>query len=157
MAIGALPVRSCSPQYFGPKNTGEDCELADKKKNDNRVVHDLLLYRPAAGVNVGVAIGVIVPVPRDAAAQNCSQSTIEQQVTRRFPPPWSSRKRGRPACANNDQEGISDTHARQIQRLDLWGGVAVPLPSGGISSEAASSSTFGGPARGVAGIGFQPG
>jgi hypothetical protein len=48
MAIGALPVRSCSPQYFGPKNTGEDCELADKKKNDNRVVYDLLLYRPAA-------------------------------------------------------------------------------------------------------------
>jgi len=34
------------PQYFGPKNTGEDCELADKKKNDNRVLHDLLLYRP---------------------------------------------------------------------------------------------------------------
>jgi hypothetical protein len=31
------------------------------------------------------------------------------------------------------------------------------LPSGGISSEAASSSTFGGPARGVTGIGFQPG
>jgi hypothetical protein len=28
------------PQYFGPKNTGEDCELADKKKNDNRVLHD---------------------------------------------------------------------------------------------------------------------
>jgi hypothetical protein len=46
MAIGALPVRSCLPQYFGPKNTGEDCELADKKKNDNRVLHDLLLYRP---------------------------------------------------------------------------------------------------------------
>jgi hypothetical protein len=102
---------------------------------------------------VGIAIGVIVPVPRGAAAQNCSQS----KVTRRFPPPWSSRKRGRLACANNDQEGISDTHARQIQRLDLWGGVAVSLPSGGISSEAASSSTFGGPARGVAGIAFQPG
>ena len=33
---------------------------------------------------VGIAIGVIVPVPRGAAAQNCSQSTIEQQVTRRF-------------------------------------------------------------------------
>ena len=78
MAIGALPARSCLPQYFGPKNTGEDCELADKKKNDNRVVHDLLLYRPAA-VSTGVAIGVIVPVPRGAAAQNCSQSTIEQQ------------------------------------------------------------------------------
>jgi hypothetical protein len=43
MAIGALPDRSCLPQYFGPKNTGEDCELADKKKNDNRVLHDLLL------------------------------------------------------------------------------------------------------------------
>jgi len=40
MAIGALPVRSCSPQYFGPKNTGEDCELADKKKNNNLVLHD---------------------------------------------------------------------------------------------------------------------
>jgi hypothetical protein len=49
MAIGALPVRSCSPQYFGPKNTGEDCELADKKKNDNRVLHDLALR----GVDVG--------------------------------------------------------------------------------------------------------
>jgi len=35
MAIGALPVRSCLPQYFGPKNTGEDCELPDKKKNYN--------------------------------------------------------------------------------------------------------------------------
>jgi len=43
MAIGALPVRSCSSQYFGPKNTGKDCELADKKKSDNRVLHDLLL------------------------------------------------------------------------------------------------------------------
>jgi hypothetical protein len=50
MAIGALPVRSCLPQYFGPKNTGEDCELADKKKNDNRVLHDLLLYRPDVGI-----------------------------------------------------------------------------------------------------------
>ena len=89
MAIGALPVRSCSPQYFGPKNTGEDCELADKKKNDNRVVHDLLLYRPPRCRRGGIAIGVIVPVPRGAAAQNCSQSTIEQQVTRRFPPPRS--------------------------------------------------------------------
>jgi hypothetical protein len=38
------------PQYFGPKNTGEDCELADKKKNDNRVLHDLLLYRPDVGI-----------------------------------------------------------------------------------------------------------
>jgi hypothetical protein len=32
---------------------------------------------------------MIVPIPRGAAAQNCSQSTIEQQVTRRFPPPWT--------------------------------------------------------------------
>jgi ClpX C4-type zinc finger len=47
MAVGAPPVRSCLPQHFGPKNTGEDCELAEKKKNDNRVVHDLLLCRPA--------------------------------------------------------------------------------------------------------------
>jgi hypothetical protein len=30
-----------------------------------------------------------VPIPCGAAAQNCSQSTIEQQVTRRFPPPWT--------------------------------------------------------------------
>jgi hypothetical protein len=52
MAIGALPVRSGSPQYFGPKNTGEDCELADKKKNDNRVMHDLLLtYRKSSCLN----------------------------------------------------------------------------------------------------------
>jgi hypothetical protein len=52
MAIGDLPVRSGSPQYFGPKNTGEDCELADKKKNDNRVVHDLLLtYRKSSCLN----------------------------------------------------------------------------------------------------------
>jgi hypothetical protein len=43
LASRTLPVRSCLPQYFGPKNTGEDCELADKKKNNNRVLHDLLL------------------------------------------------------------------------------------------------------------------
>ena len=30
-----------------------------------------------------------MPIPCGAAAQNCSQSTIEQQVTRRFPPPRS--------------------------------------------------------------------
>jgi hypothetical protein len=42
-ASRTLPVRLCLPQYFGPKNTGEDCELADKKKNDNRVLHDILL------------------------------------------------------------------------------------------------------------------
>jgi len=51
LASRTLPVRSCLPQYFGPKNTGEDCELADKKKNDNRVVHDLLLtYRKSSCV-----------------------------------------------------------------------------------------------------------
>jgi hypothetical protein len=44
--------RTCLPQYFGPKNTGEDCELAGKKKNDNRVLHDLLLSR---GVDVRAA------------------------------------------------------------------------------------------------------
>jgi hypothetical protein len=37
---------------------------------------------PPRGVNVGIAIGVIVPVPRGAAAQS-------RQVTRRFPPPCS--------------------------------------------------------------------
>ena len=56
MAVGTLPVRSCLPQYFGPKNTGEDCELADKKKNDNRVLHDLLLYRPPAVSTWGIAL-----------------------------------------------------------------------------------------------------
>jgi hypothetical protein len=80
MAVGAPPVRSCLPQHFGPKNTGEDCELAEKKKNDNRVVHDLLLCRPATRGQAQTDTAPVRPGSVRCSMANEKATTLHRRI-----------------------------------------------------------------------------